>query len=434
MKTASAALALPLVLPGAGREARAHASKRRYAVVGTGLRGIRMWGRELLQRHGRALDLVALVDRNGKRAEMARGFIKTEAPAFADFERMLTEARPDLVAVCTIDAYHADYIVEALDRGLEVITEKPMVIDAPQCQRVLDAAARHPGRLTVAFNYRYAPMHQKLKEVLVGMRETLGRVTSVDFNWYLDVSHGSDYFRRWHRRKDQSGSLWVHKATHHFDLVNWWLDAEPVSVFARGTIERYGRKGAYRHTHCRTCPHKAACPFFFDVTRDERLMMVYVANEREDGYLRDGCIFREDVDAYDTMSALVTYDSGVTMAYSLNAFMPFEGHRIAFNCERGRVEVRHFDVQPWQQNGSVECHVTTSFGSREAIEVPIGEGGHWGGDPVLHDRIFAPTPGPGYLRLPDARAGALSCLTGIAARLSCEQGREIRIADLVRMS
>ena len=53
---------------------------------------------------------------------------------------------------------------------------------------------------------------------------------------------------------------------------------------------------------------------------------------------------------------------------------------------------------------------------------------------MLHDRIFAPTPGPEYLRLPDARAGALSCLTGIAARLSCEQGREIRIADLVRMS
>ena len=78
MKTASAALALPLVLPGAGREARTRASKRRYAVVGTGLRGIRMWGRELLQRHGGALDLVGLVDRNGKRAEMARGFIKTD--------------------------------------------------------------------------------------------------------------------------------------------------------------------------------------------------------------------------------------------------------------------------------------------------------------------------------------------------------------------
>ena len=150
----------------------------------------------------------------------------------------------------------------------------------------------------------------------------------------------------------------MHKATHHFDLVNWWLDAEPVSVFAHGTIERYGRKGAYRHTHCRPCPRRAECPFFFDVTKDERLMTVYVANEGADGYLRDGCIFREDVDAYDTMSALVTYSNGVTMTYSLNAFMPFEGHRIAFNCERGRVEVRHFDVQPWQQEGSVEFHVT----------------------------------------------------------------------------
>jgi predicted dehydrogenase len=40
-------------------------------------------------------------------------------------------------------------------------------------------------------------------------------LTSVDFSWYLDVFHGADYFRRWHRLKSKGGSLWVHKATHH---------------------------------------------------------------------------------------------------------------------------------------------------------------------------------------------------------------------------
>ena len=258
-------------------------------------------------------------------------------------------------------------------------------------------------------------------------------MTSVDFNWYLDVSHGADYFRRWHRLKNRGGSLWVHKATHHFDLASWWLDAEPVEVTARGSLEKYGRNGAFRHTNCRPCPHKEKCVFYTDITKDERKRRLYVEAESADGYHRDGCVFREDVDIYDTMSALITYSNGVTMTYSLNAFMPFEGHRIAFNCERGRIEMRHFDTQPWQKDESVEFHVTTSFGERRELPAPILEGGHGGGDPILLDTIFAGSVRPDHLKLPGSRAGALSCLTGIAARRSCEERRPIRIAELVKL-
>ncbi len=430
MKTASSAALAPLLV-SSGVKTWGAPGKRRYAILGTGHRGVGMWGKDLLARHGDKIELCALVDRNPKRLATAKTMLKAECPTYLDFDRMLAEAKPDLLAVCTIDTYHADHIVTALDRGIDVITEKPMVIDERQCQRVLDAAARHPGRLTVAFNYRYAPMHQKLKEVLLEARTELGRVTSVDFNWYLDVKHGADYFRRWHRLKNQGGSLWVHKATHHFDLVNWWLDADPVSVVARGSLERYGKNGRFRHSNCRPCPHKTQCEFYRDITKDARLMALYAAAEDADGYLRDGCVFREDVDIYDTMAALVTYSNGTVMSYSLNAFVPFEGHRIAFNCERGRVEVRHFDAQPWPATDEVEFHVTPSFGARRAIKAEITEGGHWGGDPVLMDKIFLQAPGPDYLRLPGARAGALSCLTGVAARISCEEQREVRIADLV---
>ena len=48
----------------------------------------------------------------------------------------------------------------------------------------------------------------------------VGRPLLVDFSWVLDTSHGADYFRRWHREKQNSGGLLVHKSTHHFDLVN----------------------------------------------------------------------------------------------------------------------------------------------------------------------------------------------------------------------
>ncbi|HYY28187.1 MAG TPA: Gfo/Idh/MocA family oxidoreductase [Chthoniobacterales bacterium] len=64
-----------------------------------------------------------------------------------------------------------------------------------------------------------------MKELLIA--DAIGEVKSIHFEWLLDTNHGADYFRRWHREKPNSGGLMVHKATHHFDLINWWLDTTP---------------------------------------------------------------------------------------------------------------------------------------------------------------------------------------------------------------
>ena len=139
---------------------------------------------------------------------------------------------------------------------------------------MLDAEKKSGRNIVVTFNYRYAPKHQKIKELL--MAGEIGKVTSVDFSWYLDTRHGADYFRRWHRLRSKSGSLWVHKATHHFDLINWWLDADPVQVSAFGSLQNYGKSGPFRHTTCRGCPHQAKCPYYWDITKDKNLTELYV--------------------------------------------------------------------------------------------------------------------------------------------------------------
>ncbi len=411
--------------------ALAATARRRYAIVGTGDRASGMWGSDLVKRFSDVIEFVGLCDTNGKRANAARSLIGVDCPTFTNYEEMIQKTHPDLLMVTTVDAFHSQYIVRALDRGIDVITEKPMVIDEKQCQSVLDAEKRNQRKIIVTFNYRYSPKHQKVKEIL--MSGEIGRVISVDFNWYLDVFHGADYFRRWHRLKSRGGSLLVHKATHHFDLMNWWLDADPVEVAARGGLEVYGKKGPFRSTHCRVCPHKDKCRFYYNVASSEKRVKLYVECEDVDGYHRDGCVFREDVDIYDTMSLIVKYSNGVNMNYSLNAFMPFEGFRLGFNGEKGRLEIRDHERQLYPIDEATEMYVTKNFGQREKISVPRGTGGHAGGDPRLQDLIFRKTELPKYMQLPDSRAGAMSCLTGIAARKSIEQGRPIKIKDLVRL-
>jgi predicted dehydrogenase len=431
IKTAGTAAGASLVLGSGAARAAARSARRRYAIVGTGDRATSMWGRDLAARYGDVLEFVGLCDINPKRAAIARELIGVDCPAFSNFDEMMDKTRPDLLMVTTVDGFHRDYIVRGLERGVDVMTEKPMTTDEEKCQDILDAEKKAKRNIVVTFNYRYAPKHQKIKEILLAGE--IGRVISVDFSWYLDVRHGADYFRRWHRLKRGGGSLWVHKATHHFDLVNWWLDADPVEVAAQASLEVYGHKGPFRHTHCRPCPHKSECRFYYDMTKDARRMKLYAACEDVDKYYRDGCVYREDVDIYDTMSAVVKYSNGVNMSYSLNAFMPIEGYRLAFNGELGRLEVRDFERQPWPVAEETEMHVIKSFGQRRKVEIPQVKGGHSGGDDRLRDLIFRNPKVPEYMRLPDSRAGAMSCLTGIAARKSVEQKRPIRIADLVRL-
>jgi hypothetical protein len=133
------------------------------------------------------------------------------------------------------------------------------------------------------------------------------------------------------------------------------------------------------------------------------------------------------------MSASIRYSNHVLMSYSLNTFMPIEGYHLAFNGTKGRLEVRDYERQPWDPGEETDIELIRNFGKREKIDVPKADSGHGGGDSRLQDLIFRKIDAPPYLQLPDSRAGAMSCLTGIAARKSVIEKRAVKIADLVQL-
>jgi predicted dehydrogenase len=421
--------------------------RKRYAVVGVGSRA-RMFTNAITGKFSATSEVVAVCDRNaGRLARAVKVITETGASqprpySAADFDLMLRETRPDFVIVTTTDATHDDYIVRALDAGCDVITEKPMTTTAEKAQRILDAVKRSGRHIRVTFNYRYSPPRTQVKELL--MSGEIGDVISVDFTWLLNTVHGADYFRRWHSNKAMSGGLMVHKSTHHFDLVNWWLGAQPESVHAFGsrqfytpdTARRMGLSGA--HERCLTCPEKQKCSFYFDLASDPGLKALYLDNEQHDGYYRDQCVWRPEINIEDTMNVMVRYDNGAHLNYSLAAYDAWEGYHIAFNGTKGRIEHRIVEsggaagaakVQSGSENVSIR--VIPLRGQPRDIVPVIGQGGHGGGDDAMLTEIFGEAPGDKYLRKSDERAGAWSALVGIAANKCFETGQTVRIADLV---
>lgn len=423
--------------------------KIRLALVGTGARGSSLWGREITKTFGEVTEFVGLSDINPGRLEYVKKLMNVSCPTFSDFEKMLRETKPDYVIVTTVDATHDEFIVKALNMGVNVITEKPMTTDEVKCKRILDAEKKSGKKVTVAFNYRHSVHAMQVKELLVQNR--VGKIVSVDFNWYLNVHHGSDYFRRWHGRMDKGGSLWVHKATHHFDLLNWWLNSEPVEVNAYGALEHYGKNNSFRGKRCTGCEHKDKCKFYWDITKDKRQVDMYVNNEHHDGYIKDGCVWSNEIDIYDKMSAQILYANGVVANYSLTTYSPYEGWQIAFNGMNGRLEtwedIPYLQKTPEDQakrhaiemsnaddavTGEVrEIMVMDNFAKNyEVYTTPKIRGGHGGGDVRMQRRMFVDTNDNPHHVMAGTREGAMSILIGIAARKSIQLKRPVKISEL----
>ena len=427
------------------------ARKKRYALVGVGGRS-GMYREAVLKTYAAHCEMVGFCDINPGRLKLAqakaREMAGVEVPVFdaKDFDRMVRETKPDVVIVTTKDATHDQYIIRAMELGCDVMTEKPMTTDEKKCRAILETQRKTGRKVTVTFNYRYSPHRTQVKDVL--MSGVIGDVLSVDFHWLLDTVHGADYFRRWHANKANSGGLMVHKPSHHFDLMNWWLSAVPVTVMASGKREFYTPQMAKRlglqshHERCHTCPEKDKCTFALDLAGNKNLKALYLDQEQYDGYFRDRCVFRPDIDIEDTMNVIVRYNTGVTLSYSLNAFNAWEGYHIAFNGTKGRLEHGMQEKVTVFGDGNTPGAVKPEgtyiriFPMRApAYEVklwPSGEGGHAGGDSVMLDDLFLPRPpADKYLRASDHRGGAYAILTGVAANHSFLSGKAVKIADLV---
>jgi predicted dehydrogenase len=411
-------------------QAQSAGKKLRLAMIGTGHRGTGMWGKDLLRDYSDNMEFVGLCDINPGRVETGKRMIGAACPTFTDFEKMMKETKPDALIVTTVDATHDKFIVRGMELGADIITEKPMTTDEKKVQLILDAEKRTGKKCRVTFNYRYSPHRAKIWELL--QAGEIGDLTSIDFHWYLDTSHGADYFRRWHRLVENSGSLLLHKASHHFDLLNWWVNSDPESVYALGQLNFYGKNGPYRAENCRNCPHTGDCKFFFDIQQKQRLVDLYVANEKYDGYFRDGCVFKNDINIFDKMVAAIKYVNGVEVAYSLTAYSPYEGYRISFNGTKGKIDAWIQESKPVNDANYDEIVLFKNFGKRQYFQIPFGEG-HGGGDRLLKDQIFLPNVDDPLKQCASTRDGAFACLVGIAARNSIASGQVVKIADLTSL-
>jgi UDP-N-acetylglucosamine 3-dehydrogenase len=184
-----------------------------------GVVGLGMMGRNHVRVYGEAADVelvaVADIDRPAREAVSRDAAVR----GYADAARMLAEEQLDLVSVVAPTSSHAEIVLEALGRGVNVLVEKPIATERAEAQAMIDAA-RAAGRiLTVGHIERFNPAVRELKARLAGGQ--VGRAFQVR----------AARLGPFPARIRDVGVV-VDLATHDLDVMRYLLGSDPVRLYA----------------------------------------------------------------------------------------------------------------------------------------------------------------------------------------------------------
>jgi predicted dehydrogenase len=431
-----------------------------YAICGLSCRAIAeflipLTGIEKLPEYGdfsKYGRIAALLDIDVKRCNEFNQRAGTSYPVYTpdEFDRMLEETRPDYVAVTGPDFTHAGYIVKALQKNIDVISEKPVIASCEQANEVFAAAQESKAAIRVTHNLRYTVLHKTLKRLL--KNQEIGQITNIEMVYNLDSYHGSSYFRRWNRDRKLSGGLTITKGCHHFDLLNWLVDDVPEEVFAFGALNYYGPGGFHsprkkNGKNLSVEEQKKLCPYYKrwnspgrETPKDDHLnhfnKLFKIPMETQYPPDQELYIYDDDIHIEDTYSSVLRYRNGVSAVYSSNFSAPWEGYILGINGSLGRIEVRHYGA-PSRCNFHVDTEqkifIHPLFGESRAIDIKTVEGGHGGADICLKHEMFVEQNAESKeLDLAASfRDGALAVGVGEAVWRSAVEKRPVKLSELL---
>lgn len=372
--------------------------------IGYGLRS------ETMMKAFRALEcninVSAIVDPN--HAEISKGLVGD--PVFKDTkyytsaDEMLKNHDFDGIFIGTRCSLHSSLASKVLEKNIPLFLEKPVCISSEQYFELKNAAKGKEHTTVVSFPLRVSPIVVEMKKI-VGSG-VLGKLTMVQA--INNVPYGSVYYHSWYRDSSETGGLFLQKATHDLDYINFITGELPISVCAKTTNMHFnGDKNP--NLECINCPEYFTC----------NESSYVVKNIMKDDVQGKMCCFTNPPANEDGASAIFTTKSGALISYNQN-FVVKKG--------AGRRGARFIGTE-----ASVEFDFYTSEIRVDRYFTPqtvthkfnFAEGMHFGGDESLALDFMNVLNGENAQS--DLNAGLQSAACCLAAKEAAEKGKFIPI-------
>lgn len=231
---------------------------------------------------------------------------------YTDAAAMLSQQQLDGVLVGTRCSLHASMACKVLEHNVPLFLEKPVATTWLDLLALRAAGAQSTAQTVVSFPLRVTPLVQLAKEIIDSGQ--IGTVEHVQA--YNNVPYGGVYFHYWYRDENETGGLWLQKATHDFDYLNYLVGIQPRVISAMTSKQIF--KGEHAAgLYCKDCDEQDTC---MESPRNLFLKRAETNRIDETPFPTYQCSFAVDTGNEDSGSALVRYESGMHLAYSQNFF------------------------------------------------------------------------------------------------------------------
>lgn len=285
-----------------------------------------------------------------------------EVTFYKDAEEMLEKETLDGVMVGTNCDTHSYFAKMVLDRGIPLFLEKPVGISRDDLELLSECDRRPHAPVVVSFPLRTTQIIQEAKKLIDS--GLIGKVDHVQaFN---DVGYGFVYFHDWYRDESKAHGLFLQKATHDIDVINYLTGEKPETVCAMKSKQIF--KGSMpAGLRCSVCEKTEEC---MESTYN-------IEKIRCDIPRSDYCCYAVDTGNEDSGSMLVRYESGMHVVYSQNFFARKKaarrgarlyGYKGTLEYDFTKNEIKIYD------------HMSDKV---TKIQFPELDTGHGGGDQVL---------------------------------------------------
>ena len=377
--------------------------KIRVIVIGAGSRGDRYAG--LMNKLPEQYEIVGMADPAEARCiHFQKAYGVPAEYCYTGWEDILSQPKmADVAVIATVDNMHYEPALMAIEKGYDLLLEKPVAPTAKECADILRAARKKGVKVLVCHVLRYSPFYNRIKELL--MAGTIGDVISVDQVEAVGNVHFSHSYVRgnWHNTATSAPML-LAKSCHDLDIIQWLLDKPCKQVSSFGSLMHFVPENAPEGAPVRcadgTCPAYDTCPYncikhYYDFKENSRRKIItkgiaktFVPNDDEVmEALRTTdyglCVYHCDNNVVDHQVVAMEFAGGATASFTVNAFNS-GGRYIRLYGTKGEIYAHMKDPQ-------IQLH---TFEDDKTIWIPVAkteetiDAGHGGGDAGIVKEMY----------------------------------------------
>jgi predicted dehydrogenase len=362
-------------------------------VIGAGSRGT-TYASYALQKPAQATVVAVAEPRQYQRQRFAiQHRLKPDA-IYSDWKEIAAKDRfADAVIIATQDTLHKDPAMAFMDKGYDVLLEKPMAPTAEECRRIVESALKNKVIFAVCHVLRYTDYTQRLKSLL--SEGVIGRVINIQHLEPVGYWHQAHSFVRgnWRKKADSTFML-LAKSCHDLDWIRYIMGAECTRVSSFGGLVHFREqeRPAGAAECCTDCALESSCPYSAPkiylgrVSNGETGWPVDVITDdvTEEGVLQalqqgpyGRCVYACDNDVVDHQVVNLEFANSCTASFTMTAFTEATHRRTRLFGTHGEIEGNgaEIDIFDFRRDEHSVIDVSTS----DATIL----GGHGGGDARL---------------------------------------------------